>query len=517
MNETIRQFDDLILGNQVWLDDNENGRQDPNELGAAGICVNLLDPATGEVLQSTTTNSNGHFGFNLESGVLAVIEVLLPESFAFTTARQAEDEYLDSDIDPLTGWSNTIQMTDEDDLSRDAGLIWLNPVNSPDLIPAPDTMVRGYVWEDANFNGLKDEDERGVAGVNINIYLDIEEEPVSSAITDEWGYYQFEALDTGVTLTLEADIPKGMYITIVDQDPNDEIDSDIYEEKLSEPFILTMSEIIIDVGITLVDGVGPVRSGRLPYARIVDIYLGSCLVAAGQWHELNLPICEYVFNKPVGSEDINDNFLSFERLEALTYYMWTPPDGIDYSGNSFSIAPPDGGIEVNEFVMSYNSNTNAKWVYDELAGGWLRYHDLPNLYDPSGEFYPMLDRLNQKQLIFNNVIVAFFPHEVLNGDGTIIDTLFELGDIGDAWLFRDGRMYDINWAYQYWEWEVSTWQQRPFKFVDNEGNSIPLHPGNTWVNFVTPWTCLYEEADGSAECVEPSENLDQWIVKFDNP
>ncbi len=256
------------------------------------------------------------------------------------------------------------------------------------------------------------------------------------------------------------------------------------------------------------------RSGRLPYTQIKNIYPGSCLAFAGQWAPLKIPICEPVFNKPFGSDDINSNFLPFERLEVVAYDLVTPPDGVDYSGNSFSLGAPEGGIEVNEFEMHYNSLNTSKWVYDELAGGWLRYHDLP---DASGQFYPSVDRLNQKQLIFNNVIVVFMPHDVQNGDGTIIDIVLELGGIGDAWLFRDGKMYDINWAYLYWDWEVSTWQPRPFKFIDNDGNSFALHPGNTWVHFVTPWTCLNGSVYSGYECDQPSPELEKWEIRFANP
>jgi hypothetical protein len=515
VNEEIAQFENLILGNQVWLDGNENGRQDPNELGVAGVCVNLLDHETGEVLQSTTTSSNGHFGFDLKSGDVGVIEVLLPDTFKFTQQKQAEDQYLDSDIDPLTGWSNAIQITNENDLSRDAGLVWLSPENSPELELKAETMVAGKVWEDANNDGLQDAGERGVADVDVNIYTNIYKEPIASATTDIWGHYQIEGLDTDVIYTVKADIPKGMYATIADQDPDDMIDSDIDEENLSEPFSVSSGErVSIDAGITLLEGVGPVRSGRIPYKRIRLIYPGSCLAFAGQWAPLEIPLCEPVFNKPEGSDDINANFLYLERLEEVTYELLIPPDGVDYSGNSFSLAAPEGGVEVNEFVMSYNSLNTSKWIYDELAGGWLRYHDMSEL---SGEFYPSLDRLTQKQLVFNNVILVFMYHDVQNGDATIIDTVFEIGDIGNAWLFRDGKMYDINWAYQYWDWEISTWQSRPLKYIDDDGNSFALHPGNTWVHVVTPWTCIYEEMYGINECQDPSSELEQWIIKFENP
>jgi len=57
----------LILGNRVWDDANRNGIQDPGENGIGGICVNLFDQ-NGAVLQQTTTDSNGYYGFDIQPG-----------------------------------------------------------------------------------------------------------------------------------------------------------------------------------------------------------------------------------------------------------------------------------------------------------------------------------------------------------------------------------------------------------------------------------------------------------------
>src|SRR5690349_1139949 len=45
---------DLILGNRVWHDQNENGVQDPGEGGIGGICVDLLNAEGGRIAQTTT-------------------------------------------------------------------------------------------------------------------------------------------------------------------------------------------------------------------------------------------------------------------------------------------------------------------------------------------------------------------------------------------------------------------------------------------------------------------------------
>src|SRR5690606_5193311 len=56
-----------LIGNHVWLDDNANHFQDDWERGIGGICVNLFD-ANGNFIQSTSTDSNGYYAFNVNEG-----------------------------------------------------------------------------------------------------------------------------------------------------------------------------------------------------------------------------------------------------------------------------------------------------------------------------------------------------------------------------------------------------------------------------------------------------------------
>ena len=52
----------IEIGNRVWEDTNNNGRQDPGESPIAGVVVNLLD-AAGTVLATATTNAQGEYRF----------------------------------------------------------------------------------------------------------------------------------------------------------------------------------------------------------------------------------------------------------------------------------------------------------------------------------------------------------------------------------------------------------------------------------------------------------------------
>jgi hypothetical protein len=125
---------EIILGNLVWHDKNENGRQDPREGGIGGICVNLLDE-NGTLLQQMTTDSNGYYGFNVESGRY-ILEVEKPDWLEFT-GEEGGDERTDSDIDPAAGRTDIIEISASSPFVGDAGL-----VPSSDVTPSPNPEVK---------------------------------------------------------------------------------------------------------------------------------------------------------------------------------------------------------------------------------------------------------------------------------------------------------------------------------------------------------------------------------------
>ena len=129
-----------ILGNRVWLDVDGNGIQDPGEEGVGGVCVNL-DDANGNLLQQTTTDSNGYYGFNVQSGEDYTIEFVKPDGMEFTQPNIGDDSH-DSDADPSTGKTKLINVT-SDDLSWDAGLIVSPNAATPTgtLVPLPEASI----------------------------------------------------------------------------------------------------------------------------------------------------------------------------------------------------------------------------------------------------------------------------------------------------------------------------------------------------------------------------------------
>lgn len=122
--------DGTLLGNRVWLDQNADGVQSPEEPGVGGVCVNLFNE-DGDLIQQTTSDSNGYYGFNVEAGTYT-IEFVKPEGWDFTEPNVGY-ENTDSDAEQAAGRTEAIQV-DSDVRHWDAGLL---PPVEPDPADIP--------------------------------------------------------------------------------------------------------------------------------------------------------------------------------------------------------------------------------------------------------------------------------------------------------------------------------------------------------------------------------------------
>lgn len=130
---------DLIIGNRVWLDENQNDQQDAWERGVGGVCVNLYDENK-NLLQQTSTDSNGYYGFNVSAGEY-FIAVAKPDGTEFSQKDVGDDDN-DSDVDPVSGWSDALDVTTSL-LYLDVGMVQTNqPLPTSELPPAQVGPVR---------------------------------------------------------------------------------------------------------------------------------------------------------------------------------------------------------------------------------------------------------------------------------------------------------------------------------------------------------------------------------------
>ncbi len=110
------------LGDSVWLDSNANGLQESGEAGLVGVTVKLLG-ANGTVQSTTSTDSQGHYQFSQLAAGAYSIQVIAPTQYQFTLSNQGINDAIDSDVDPISGKTATINLAiGENNLSYDAGL-----------------------------------------------------------------------------------------------------------------------------------------------------------------------------------------------------------------------------------------------------------------------------------------------------------------------------------------------------------------------------------------------------------
>jgi hypothetical protein len=256
----------------------------------------------------------------------------------------------------------------------------------------------------------------------------------------------------------------------------------------------TKASTLIQDNLTPLDNsqIGPIRSGRLPYESLRKLYSGF-LVMASAYRAVSNQLSATTNIYGSDEDDINSALIDVSKLEAIAEANSSNSQSINLSGNMYSSVTPDGGSSARRFWVFYNFLNQVDWQYDETSGKYLRSQDIA---DGSGTFTPSSDRLTGEQLGFENVILLFAKHKVLNSEGTLIDLdLLYTGN--KAFLFRDMKIYPLLWNTMNGEYEKSTGLLRPIRFTDLNGKPISIKPGHTWVEIVDVTTTLEEIDPGT--------------------
>ncbi len=220
------------IGDFVWNDTNKNGIQDSGENGVSGVQITLEQTGA-----TTTTDSNGKYEFcGLNDGNYS-ISVSLPNGYVFSPANQGGDDSKDSDINPNTNKSDTIEIKDANNTSLDIGMYQLT------------YCLGDFVWNDTNKNGIQDSDESGISNVAIDLYDDSGNK-IASTTTGSDGKYEFCGLSDG-SYTLKITPPTEYKLSPINEGSDDNKDSDFDPDtKETTPFKINGDNIFsIDAGL----------------------------------------------------------------------------------------------------------------------------------------------------------------------------------------------------------------------------------------------------------------------------
>ncbi len=172
----------------VFNDTNQNGVLDGGETGISGVTVNLLD-SNGDVIGTTTTDTNGNYAFGLLAPGSYTVQEVKPGGYFATS--------------PITVGVNL----GKGQLAEvDFGLSQTQPpvTNTPTLTATPTTApntgtVKGTVYNDLNANGTLNPGEPGIPNTNVDlvkagpdgIFGTGDDIVVASVTTDSQGNYTF--------------------------------------------------------------------------------------------------------------------------------------------------------------------------------------------------------------------------------------------------------------------------------------------------------------------------------------
>ncbi|MBB65132.1 MAG: hypothetical protein CMO81_08715, partial [Waddliaceae bacterium] len=221
-NESLSGFDEEVstfagetIGNSVWYDVDGDGHHQGDEPGIAGATVNLYNSTGTTLLQTTTTDANGIYSFNVTPGDY-ILEFLTPSGFVAPTHYQTSPFFLDSDADRTTGRTEVVNVPLDANINTiDAG-----------FVTDSSSSLSNFVWNDVNGNGIQDFNEPGIDGVAIDIY-NARIEVVASTVTSGGGFYLVDNLPSAEYIVY-FDFPATGFtgFTTRDAGGDDTIDSD---------------------------------------------------------------------------------------------------------------------------------------------------------------------------------------------------------------------------------------------------------------------------------------------------
>jgi len=252
--------------------------------------------------------------------------------------------------------------------------------------------------------------------------------------------------------------------------------------------------------------IGPVRSGRLVDAQLVNFYQG--ILAYGDadpkvdgvlYDALGARALAFleVPCPPMCGEATHDATGVFTNSADLTEYAVS--NGIDNAtpdlhGMFFQQEPLTGDAAGNLLTVEYADFSIMQWQYDQEA---QNYHLWMEAETPEGlNLAPMIDRNNDQLVIFDNIVVMYADY--IEHTSSLHDIILrDAAAYQPVLLFRNGKM-------TYGTWRASE-PDRPILFETTEGSPLALKPGKTWIVIVGMHSQTMQSAGG------------EWEIYFDLP
>ncbi len=209
----------------------------------ANVVVNLTSTSGTLSASSVTTDANGEATFSLSQGnsdnatVTATANATIPHGTKYTNKNNPNGKQ-------KLVLATPVQAT----ATAQANITWCHHYKLGD-----------YVWHDSNVNGIQDNGEDGIQGVVVNLY-DNSNTLLTSTVTDQNGYYEFDNLSNGTYKVklddsnfqtggvLNSTAQTKWYYTLVNEGSNDAKDNDAGSNHEVTVTINNGNDLTIDFG-----------------------------------------------------------------------------------------------------------------------------------------------------------------------------------------------------------------------------------------------------------------------------
>ncbi|MBL8134733.1 MAG: hypothetical protein JNL42_22925 [Anaerolineae bacterium] len=192
----------INIGNFIWDDLDQDGRQDAGEPGLSGVTVQLWNSTKTSLIDFDSTDANGIYTIVAPTPGSYRVRVVLPSiNDQFSPKDQAGgDDTDDSDINPsgtnlgftdiISIASNVISIS-----SIDGGIIkYRTP--TPTRTPTP-VNFGNFVWDDLDQDGRQDAGEPGLSGVTVQLWNSAKSVMLDTAVTNASGIYTLQSSGPG--------------------------------------------------------------------------------------------------------------------------------------------------------------------------------------------------------------------------------------------------------------------------------------------------------------------------------
>ncbi len=232
------------IGSTVWIDNNNNGLIDADEIGIAGVVVTLLDDMDAVIATDTTDAAGNYYFDGLPQGTYEVIidSDDLPERYPLSSTVTDPTEDLDGNDNGAqlehggTISSGSVILTDGNEPTGTDETFSAGTANDTggmqddardaygdmtvDFGLVPEMSLGSTVFVDVNDNGLQDPTDPGIPGVTVQLF-DNNGNLLTTTMTDANGDYLFGWLAPGEYVVVLPTTPTDLPVSSTPTDPAD--------------------------------------------------------------------------------------------------------------------------------------------------------------------------------------------------------------------------------------------------------------------------------------------------------